>query len=277
MHRFQRNCTNVPPRLFPAAAAVLCALGLGIAGAAAADDLPAVAGEAGGPESFLSRWSFGMERSTFDWEVREYDNVWLLSRNFPGQGREDSYLNRDARTEATFLTAACRLTDNLELTLKAGVMKGGEEETNQDPGEYDPESAWGFAVDGLLWEAPSRAVRIESGFHYEKGSSSDWTRNNVPYRGDIETWGLDLLGAWTLGRAAVRVTLLAGLSYSDLQLPYWHDTDRGFPDRQGGYEAEDRFGGSVGVEFEMRKSVSVRVLQRFGAAEGSVLAASFTL
>jgi len=274
MHVFQRKRADAVSRLFRAAAAVLCALGPCSAGAAANDDS---ATEMGEPGSFLSRWSFGMEHSAFDWEVREYDNVWLLSRNFPGQGREDAYLDRSARVEATFLTAACLLTDTIELTVKAGVMKGGEEETNQNPGEYDPEAAWGFGVNGLLWETAGRAVRIEGAFHYQRGTSSDWIRNKVGYYGDIETWGLDLLGAWTVSRAAARISLLAGLSYLDLHLPYWHDTDPGFPDRQGGYEAESRFGGAVGIEFNMPKVISVRILQRFGAAEGAGIAAAFTL
>jgi hypothetical protein len=275
MRLFQSKRADAAPRRFRNAAAVLCALGLCSAGAAADGDSGAAAGT-GGPEPFFPRWSFGIEHSAFDWDVREYDNVWLLSRNYPGQGMEDAYLNRSARIEATFLTAACRLADTVELTLKAGVMKGGEEETNSDPGEYDPEPAWGIGVSGMLWETAGRSVRIEGGFHYHRGASSDWVRNNVPYHGDIETWGLDLLGAWTLGRAAARVSLLAGLSYLDLQLPYWHDTDPGFPDRQGGYEAEDRFGGAVGIELKMSGIVSVRGLQRFGPAEGASIAAAFT-
>jgi hypothetical protein len=260
--------------MFPAAALLLAAEQIDLPAAPLVEEPPEVAAKTG---SIWERWAFGFEHSRYDWIVREYDNVWLLSKNYPHEGLEDRYLDLEARTEATFLTLGYRLTDAVEVKGKIGVMKGGEEVTNEDPGEYDQESAWGLDVNARIWESAGRAIAIDGGFHYENGTSSDWKRRGTPYRGDIETWGLDLLSAWTVKYSHVSLSVLAGLSYTDLQLPYEHDSDPGLPDRQGGFEAEDRFGGAVGVRLEMPAFASLTILQRFGATDGMGVAVSFSL
>jgi hypothetical protein len=71
--------------------------------------------------------------------------------------------------------------------------------------------------------------------------------------------------------------VLAGLSYCDLQLPYRHPSELGLPDREGGFESEDRFGGVIGLRLTVKSAASLVFLQRFGPADGTSIAASFSL
>ncbi|MBM4149680.1 MAG: hypothetical protein FJ224_11675 [Lentisphaerae bacterium] len=228
--------------------------------------------------SVLSHLVVGYDFSSLEWKVREYDNAWILSRNYPGEGREDRYLDMTANTESSFLRLGWKFSDALTAYGKFGTIAGGEESTNQDPGTYDPEPAWGIGVDAVLFRTVDRSVSVLAQFDYENGKSSDWYRGRSPREGDIELWALDVLLSWgIINEPGVALSLLAGLSYSDLHLPYRHPSSPGQPDREGGYEAEDRTGGVFGLKLHILDRVSLLALQRYGSAEGGCLAASITL
>jgi hypothetical protein len=222
------------------------------------------------PTRFSANYTYESHR----WRVREYDNVWILSHLNPGENTEARYLNRKALIEGQFVALGYELTDRVSVQARAGTMTGGERKTNVVPGEYDPESAWGAGFNARLWEMGEPDVRVTAAFRYNAGKSSDWSRLNTPYEGDIQEWHLDLLGSLAIPWRGIEFAFLAGASYSDLQLPYRHTTDRpDRPIREGGYEAEDSFGGVIGIECRVASRFEVSVRGREGATRGLTAAA----
>ncbi len=216
-----------------------------------------------------SRFSAGYLFHRHKWETREYDNVWVVSHRDPGQGLEARYLNRKAVIQSQFVSVGYELTERVCLRAQAGSMTGGERKTNVVPGDYDPEPAWGVGFDARLWERSKPSVAAIAAFQYNAGKSSDWSRLNTPYEGDIFEWHLDLMGELSASWRDVEFAVLAGAAYSDLQLPYRHTTDRSDrPIREGGYEAEDPFGGLVGLRCRIASRFDLCLRQRVGAVEG---------